>query len=802
MGNPLPTIESITDHNKEYNSSYINGNKLKIMHKALQPSNKQLQRSLDILDDPYEVSIKQSMQGPSSEIIFNIRRMVNVEERNKVVTFLHRVSAVLKKNLTTYEAEMKRLREMEEIIASVVDALKEAENPYLDEVTDMMSQLSRAFSKYLSNCQEFSMHRINILRMLNSLKTILNISWRMDEFKYDSYANIADFDNFFPLVDTINEELRLHSFHHLPLTDVQNLKLKISSTAFPEKALQTNFNKILKTSDNFLNIIQNRICTALGERVGKTSTIKSHALTVSFDNVSCFYCLFWPKIANEWISRERLWPSLDVIDRITKSGSYIVAKSRPGSDNELDWRWSFSTAEMQLAEERTPIMRYCYFIFKSMFYKYFKFKIQEKSLPSYVAKTCMLYVSEMHPSEWWGGLEEINLNNVSYCVLELLKFLVKKLEEGCLSHYFIKEINLLTHVPTGILTKSVEIASRIVFNPQKYITFKLETMAVVRELYDDLLNISTTSLTTSITKTTTAPVGTVVKLNLPAKSNNNSRRTSSKGIKKLERILEIENKLLVNRLKSFRLQGVWNYNKHRWRISLFETLTSKQEECIKQAGENLTPEHLQLQELVVANRKSISEWNTQLELYTKALLAGLMEICHLLQMYCLVCDVCFQKIPCQSNRYHCTEGCNYDVCENCYANNCRKINKSSSMPCDDSQVASVKPSLQGIHQHLIQHTITCSMNCYTKLPDQVQQMDAERYLDQIRSLQQEGHDLVGQLGINSEGLCDAYLDSGEILKDLFSEVFGNGRNAVIEQHPNVRKVEQIGIVTSITIVVF
>ena len=148
---------------------------------------------------------------------------------------------------------------MGEILTSVVDALEDAEHP-AEEVMDMMSQLSCVFGNYLSKCKEFLAHRIDIISTLNNLKTMLNISWRMDVFKYDFYSKIDHIDNFFPLVDSINEQLRLH---HLPLTDVHTLKLIISSTVCPEEALQTNFNQILKTSDNFSNIIQARISTVL-----------------------------------------------------------------------------------------------------------------------------------------------------------------------------------------------------------------------------------------------------------------------------------------------------------------------------------------------------------------------------------------------------------------------------------------------------------------------------------------------------------------------------------------------------------
>ena len=43
-----------------------------------------------------------------------------------------------------------------------------------------------------------------------------------------------------------------------------------------------------------------------------------------------------------------------------------------------------------------------------------------------------------------------------------------------------------------------------------------------------------------------------------------------KSIKMVKEIIEIENKLLVNRLKHFCLEGVWNYNYQRSHIAIYE----------------------------------------------------------------------------------------------------------------------------------------------------------------------------------------------------------------------------------------
>ena len=143
---------------------------------------------------------------------------------------------------------------------------------------------------------------------------------------------------------------------------------------------------------------------------------------ISFDNVSCFYCPYWPEIAKEWMERERYWPLQEHITSIIKAGTFIVSKPRgEGEEHALEWRWSFSSAEITIAQLRSPSMKYCYFIFKSFFYQYFKNFPGSKSLPSYIAKTCMLHLSEQHVESWW---EEVGITTA---VLHLFKYLQQAL---------------------------------------------------------------------------------------------------------------------------------------------------------------------------------------------------------------------------------------------------------------------------------------------------------------------------------------------------------------------------------------
>ena len=75
----------------------------------------------------------------------------------------------------------------------------------------------------------------------------------------------------------------------------------------------------------------------------------------SFDFVPSLECEGWPAIANTFLSRERQWPPKHLIDQIVKDGFHIVPKCSLGGDKELEWRISFSKAEITLFENMTKM---------------------------------------------------------------------------------------------------------------------------------------------------------------------------------------------------------------------------------------------------------------------------------------------------------------------------------------------------------------------------------------------------------------------------------------------------------------
>ncbi|XP_033098695.1 uncharacterized protein LOC117102513, partial [Anneissia japonica] len=107
----------------------------------------------------------------------------------------------------------------------------------------------------------------------------------------------------------------------------------------------------------------------------------------------------WPTIATPWISRKRLWPEKNVVDKIIKDGYHIVPKYHPGGSGiDLEWRLSFSLAERTLAHTFTDTQRNCYMVFKKLWRKYLKVP---KVLSSYHIKTTMFWLCERSSSSDW-----------------------------------------------------------------------------------------------------------------------------------------------------------------------------------------------------------------------------------------------------------------------------------------------------------------------------------------------------------------------------------------------------------------
>ena len=180
---------------------------------------------------------------------------------------------------------------------------------------------------------------------------------------------------------------------------------------------------------------------------GKKISNYSQKIEGHIDFVLAINCESWPAIAEEWKTRTRMWPPKCLVDKIVNDGFHVIPKASPGGDAELEWRLSFSKAELTLAGNRTHVQKKCYYIFKTMF----KENLTESEIiSSYYLKTIMMWATEQNPPEYWRE------DNIGQAVIGLLDDLYQAVITGYLPHYFIPQNNLLKHIPIKLLNQEAD----------------------------------------------------------------------------------------------------------------------------------------------------------------------------------------------------------------------------------------------------------------------------------------------------------------------------------------------------------
>ena len=185
------------------------------------------------------------------------------------------------------------------------------------------------------------------------------------------------------------------------------------------------------------------------------------------DHVFSVKCHFWPNIAAGWLRRNSKsgFPTEELKTSIMLGGVFIVPKSYPGGNEDLDWRFSFSTAELELTKHWTDEQNLAYLIFKSIYYDQLYIPHENSvhnSISSYCLKTIMMWACEDEDEEFWTE------SNMMSCVSFLLYQLKMALQKSCLQHYFIDNLNLLQDVEPLFMDNIIQKVTSILQNPNRY----------------------------------------------------------------------------------------------------------------------------------------------------------------------------------------------------------------------------------------------------------------------------------------------------------------------------------------------
>ena len=240
------------------------------------------------------------------------------------------------------------------------------------------------------------------------------------------------------------------------LMDVFGYALKDNASANGDGAARYTFradnsfshiNSLLKSVQSF---ISKENASELHARVNFVKDIYSEVFT-GCDIVLAISCDGWPSCAREWITRDRIWPQTDLIQKIINDGFHIV----PKSSTEGDFRLSFSYAETTLIESLS--------------------KLQHKVLRSFKA------VVKFHQSSWSPNIKDIittyHLKTIAFWYFEkrmqnsfteetvgthlvlLLQELAGALRSRELRMYFMPKVNLFKNTENP--EEAIDIADKI-----------------------------------------------------------------------------------------------------------------------------------------------------------------------------------------------------------------------------------------------------------------------------------------------------------------------------------------------------
>ena len=162
------------------------------------------------------------------------------------------------------------------------------------------------------------------------------------------------------------------------------------------------------------------------------------------DIVRSVRLLAWPPVAQSWISRDRhyAWPSNAVVSEVQRNGCDLVPVShRDHKHDSLQWRYSFSRAEVILIRSWTPIQQLVYHMLRYFAKRtiFCEWKDGDKVVCNYHIKTLMLWACERKSPVWWGS------NCVLVLCSKLLDIFMKWIRKKICPHYFIPEWNSLDY---------------------------------------------------------------------------------------------------------------------------------------------------------------------------------------------------------------------------------------------------------------------------------------------------------------------------------------------------------------------
>ena len=161
---------------------------------------------------------------------------------------------------------------------------------------------------------------------------------------------------------------------------------------------------------------------------------KEYKRKLGVDLVPALRSRGWPKVAREWIKRDRKWPSPEMVNRVIQEGYHLVVKPPKTNGNlHCDFRISFSHAEFLLSQEINDIQRECYRCLKKYHRAYLS---KPAGVVTFHLKNLLLQTIEETGAELWTESNRVE------CMMRLLGNLLEALTKKDLRHFFVRAYNL------------------------------------------------------------------------------------------------------------------------------------------------------------------------------------------------------------------------------------------------------------------------------------------------------------------------------------------------------------------------
>ena len=190
------------------------------------------------------------------------------------------------------------------------------------------------------------------------------------------------------------------------------------------------------------------------KRHGPALSAERHQSVAACDWVFAFRCHRLPECTAEWFSRKRRfnWPSSDWIKSCEALGCLFVAVGHPHSgEQHLQWRISPSHQERLLVSKFNSVQLKCYILLKLFKKDTLAHFITQESLSSYHCKTCIFYMIENTPNDFWQPA------NLLACFVSCLRLLKVWTDNGICPNYFIPAENMFDRRVNGDLRSKLSL---------------------------------------------------------------------------------------------------------------------------------------------------------------------------------------------------------------------------------------------------------------------------------------------------------------------------------------------------------